>query len=94
MMSHVSMTTGMAVESITSGRNGRWNDAKRCASPITIGKSAAQVMIAIFHCAGGLDGAGIPPTVSPVTSQMEWADGTSGQFVPNDSDCMQNQKPH
>ena len=75
------MTTGMAVESITSGRNGRWNDAKRCASPITIGKSAAQVMIAIFHCAGGLDGAGIPPTVSPVTSQMEWADGTSGQFV-------------
>jgi hypothetical protein len=33
-------------------------------------------VIAISHCAGGLDGARIPPTVSSVTSQTEWADGT------------------
>ena len=67
-MTHVSMTTGIAVESITSGRNGSWNGARRYASPITIGKSAAHVKIAIFHFPGGLDGAGIPGSVNQVSN--------------------------
>ena len=76
-MTHVNMTTGIAVDTAALTRNGNRSGASAYARAMTMGRSAAQVTNAIFHFGGGCTGAGRSGSVNHVSSPDRTCDKPS-----------------